>query len=215
MRSCLCAVMITAVMMLAGCSTLEVVPLPVESGVIDPAARSLTLSREGITLTAAYEPIDLYSRALTGVVTAFRVTVVNRTTAELSVDHESFLLLDDGNRQYHPLLPATVKEILTRDSYYLIPYPYVGFYYLEDYEKSKFVTQESSNIPYYFEVQPHELFAKAFPAGPIVPGAEVTGLIYFAIDPAQRTGMKLLFNRKGEPRTAASPFMALPFQIRK
>lgn len=215
MRSFVLLATVVVGMMLSGCSTLEVVPVPVESGVIDPAARSMTLSRDGITVTAAYEPIDLYSRTLTGVIAPFRVTVLNRTGSELPVDHESFLLLDEKNRQYHPLLPAKVKEMMTRDSYYLIPYPYVGFYYLEDYERSKFVTQESSNIPYYYEVNPHEIFARAFPPGPIVPDAQVSGLVYFAMDPAQHTGVRLLFSRKGEPRNAASPFLAIPFQIKK
>lgn len=200
---------------LAGCSSIQVVPAPVASGVIDPEGRSLTLSRDGITLTAAYEPIDLYSRTLSGVVSAFRVTLENRTESELQIDHESFLLLDGSNRQYHPLLPAQVKEMMTRDSYYLIPYPYVGFYYLEDYEKSRFITREGSSIPYYYEVNPHEIHSRAFQYTSIVPGAGSSGLVYFAVDPAQHSELRLLFFRKGHARSISSAFLTVPFLIKK
>lgn len=215
MRTLAVVSVLVSSLLLGGCSTLQVIPVPVESGTIDQATRSLTITRDGITLTASYEPLEQNSPSLGGMVGSFLVTVKNATESELMVDVDSFLLIDDAGKQYHPLLPAQVKEILTRDSYYLIPYPYVGFYYLEDYERSRFVTRESSSIPYYFEVNPSVVFARSFSYGAVIPGAEVTGLVHFAISPERHKGMRLLFFKKGMPRSVSSPFIALPFSVAK
>jgi hypothetical protein len=199
---------------LSGCAGFKVVPQPVESGTIDLKENSVKVSQKGIAVTAAYEPIELYSQNLTGYVAAFRVTVDNGTASELIMEPDSFMLLDDQNRQYFALMPAKVKELLTKDTYYLIPYPYVGFYYLEDYEKSSFVSRQSSSMPYYYEVHPEELFSKAFSLGPIIPNANVTGLVYFKIDPAEHKQLKLLIYKKGTPKTAPADF-TIPFSIQK
>jgi hypothetical protein len=199
---------------LSGCGGFKVVPQPVESGIIDTKENSVKVSKQQVSVTAGYEPIELYSQNLTGYVAAFRISVENGTENELVIEPDSFVLLDEQNRQYIALMPAKVKEILTKDSYYLIPYPYVGFYYLEDYEKSSFVSKQSSSMPYYYEVHPEELFAKAFSLGTIIPNASVNGLVYFKIDPAEHKQLKLLIYKKGTPKTAPADFM-IPFAIQK
>jgi len=199
---------------LSGCGGFKVVPQPVESGVIDVKENSVKVIRQNVAVTAVYEPIELYSQNLTGYVAAFRVSIDNGTDTELIIEPDSFMLLDDQNQQYFALMPAKVKEILTKDSYYLIPYPYVGFYYLEDYEKSTMVSTQSSSLPYYYEVHPEELFAKAFSLGTIIPHASVSGLVYFKIDPAEHKQMKLLVYKKGTPKSAPADFM-IPFAVQK
>ena len=111
-------------------------------------------------------------------------------------------------------MPAKVKELLTKDTFYLIPYPYVGFYYLEDYEKSTYTNRQSSNFPYYYEVHPEEIFSKAFALGPIIPQANVTGLVYFKLDPAEHKQLKLQVYKKGTPKTAPADF-TIPFAVQK
>lgn len=201
-------------MLMTACSTLKIVPLAIDNATIDTKENSLKVASAGVSVTAAHEPIELYSQNLVGYVTAFRVTVGNDTEGEVAVEQDSFILLDEQNHQYFSLMPAKVKEILSKDSYYLIPYPYVGFYYLEDYEKSNFINRQSSNLPYYYEVHPQEIFSKAFPLGQILPNAKVTGLVYFNIDPAQHTKLKLYFYKKGTPKTAP-PDTVLPFSVQK
>jgi hypothetical protein len=199
---------------LSGCGGFKVVPQPFESGIVDVKDNSVKVSRQNVTVTANYEPIELYSQNLTGLVAAFRVGVENGTDSELIIEPDSFMLLDDQNRQYIALMPAKVKEILTKDTYYLIPYPYVGFYYLEDYAKSTIVSTQSSSLPYYYEVHPEELFVKAFSLGTIIPNASVSGLVYFKIDPAEHKQMKLLVYKKGTPKSSPADFI-IPFAIQK
>ena len=207
-------VIILLMVSLAGCGGFKVIPQPIESGVIDAKENSVKVTKKNVSVTATYEPIELYSQNLTGYVAAFRVGIDNGTDTELTIEPDSFLLQDEQNRQYFALMPAKVKEILTKDTYYLIPYPYVGFYYLEDYEKASFVSKQSSSLPYYYEVHPEELFTKAFSLGTIIPQASVTGLVYFKIDPAEHKQLKLLIYKKGTPKSAPADF-TIPFTVQK
>ncbi|QSV47440.1 hypothetical protein JZM60_13985 [Geobacter benzoatilyticus] len=202
-----------AVLFISGCS-LKVVPQQVSQGVIDPADNSQTVTRDGIAVKVANSDREMYSYNLDGTVTAFDVTIHNQTRQEISFGTDSFVLLDDQNRQYLPLTPERVKEIVSRDSYYLIPYPYVGFYYLEDYERTSSYTDTGSQLPYYYEVYPQDIYTRALNASAIIPGAKAEGLVYFRIDLASTKEMKLLVFRKGTPKSAAPDF-TFPFLISK
>jgi len=196
---------------LAGCSV-KVVPLPVESGTINPD-QSLTVAKQGITITAASTDPLLYSYNLETPVAAFGVTIANDTDSELAFNIDSFLLTDNEGTQYTPLTPEKVKEMISRDSYYLIPYPYVGFYYLEDYEKASADAAFLSQQPYFYEVYPQDIFTKALTGTTIIPKARVHGLLYFKLDMPSRKNVNLLFYRTGTSRSA-SPDFVFPFAVK-
>ncbi|MBT1074476.1 hypothetical protein [Geobacter grbiciae] len=198
---------------LAGCS-LKVIPQQVPQGVINTADNSQTITNDGIAITAANSAREMVSYNLDGAVTAFDVSIHNRTDREVGFGVDSFVLLDDQNRQHLPLTPERVKEIVSRDSYYLIPYPYVGFYYLEDYERTSSYTETGSQLPYYYEVFPQDIFTRALNAATVIPGATAEGLVYFRIDLAAIKGMKLLVFRKGASKSAPPDF-TFPFVISK
>jgi hypothetical protein len=198
---------------LTGCS-LKVIPEQVGSGIINPADNSQAISKDGISITTKSVDMDLRSYNLEGTVSAFSVMIDNQTTGEVSLGLDSFALLDNENRQYLPLTPERVKEIISRDSYYLIPYPYVGFYYLEDYEKSSFYNTFNPQAPYYYEVYPQAIFTRALSSDSIIPKAKVAGLIYFKIDLTTVRNVKLLVYKKGTSRSAPPDF-TFPFKIDK
>lgn len=202
-----------AVLVLSGCS-LKVVPQQVPQGVIDPTDNSQTVTRDGIAVKVANSDREMNSYNLDGTVTAFDVAIHNQTDHEIGFATDSFVLLDGQNRQYLPLTPERVKEILSRDSYYLIPYPYVGFYYLEDYERTSAYNATGSQLPYYYEVYPQDIYTRALNASAIIPGATAEGLVYFRIDLAATKEMKLLVFRKGSSKSS-SPDFTFPFLISK
>ncbi len=204
---------ICAVLFLSGCS-LKVVPQQVSQGVINPADNSQTVTKEGIAVKVANSDREMYSYNLDGTVTAFDVTIHNQTRQEISFGTDAFVLLDDQNRQYLPLTPERVKEIVSRDSYYLIPYPYVGFYYLEDYERTSSYNATGSQLPYYYEVYPQDIYTRALNASAIIPGATAEGLVYFRIDLSATKEMKLLVFRKGTSKSSPPDF-TFPFLISK
>jgi hypothetical protein len=198
---------------LAGCS-LKVVPQPVASGQINPKDNSLTVSKGGITVTAKNDDREMMNYNLNGTVTSFHVTLENGTESELSVPRDGFLLVDDTNRQYFPITPEKLREMVTKDSYYLIPYPYVGFYYMEDYERMYSNAATGSQQPYFYEVYPQDIYTNAFPEGTIIPKSSVSGQVYFKADLASMKGMKLLIYLKGTAKSS-EPDFTFPFAVQK
>lgn len=199
---------------IVGCSSLKVIPEAVQGGVINGKENSLTLTKNGITVTVASSDMEIASYNLDGTVASFFVVVNNQTDSELLISNDSFLLIDDNDRQYFPLTPEKVKEIIARDTYYLIPYPYVGFYYLEDYQKSAFYNRFTSDRPYYYEVYPQDIYTKSIPTGSIIPKARVAGLVYFRIDLTDKKGVNLKLYNKDTPKSAQADFV-FPFKIVK
>jgi len=202
-----------ASLFLTGCS-LKVVPQQVPQGVINPADNSQTVTKDGIAVKVANSDREMVSYNLDGTVTAFDVTIHNQTEREVGFGVDSFVLLDDQNRQHLPLTPERVKEIVSRDSYYLIPYPYVGFYYLEDYERTSYYTETGSQLPYYYEVYPQDIYTRALDAATVIPGAKAEGLVYFRIDLAATKEMRLLVFRKGASKSSPPDF-TFPFTVSK
>ena len=205
--------LLCAVLSLAGCGSLKVVPDATAPGMVS-ADNSLSVSRDGVAMTVKHADVNMFSANLEGMVAAFSVQVENQTDGEITFAQDSFLLLDNDNRQYAPLTPEKVREIVTRDTYYLIPYPYVGFYYLEDYQKTSFYNRFNTREPYFYELYPQDIFTKGFPAGAIIPKAKVAGLIYFKIDLSDKKGVKLLAYRNKNAKSTAPDF-EFPFSIRK
>lgn len=212
LRQIIVGIMLSAIV-LAGCA-IKVVPEPAGNGIIDPARNSLTISNESIRISVANSSPDMADYNLEGGVASFALEIENKGNTEIAFDKDSFILLDNEGRQYYALTPEKLKEILSKDLYYLIPYPYVGFYYLEDYEKAAFRNQQSSNMPYYYEAYPQDIYTKALHAGMIIPGAKVNGLVYFRIDLAQVKGVKLYIFKK-ETSKSAQPDFVFPFRIVK
>jgi hypothetical protein len=199
---------------MAGCASLKVIPEPVQNGIVNEKENSLTITKDNISVTARSGDIEIVSYNLEGNVSSFFVIVDNQTNNELAISSDSFLLIDNDGRQYFPLTPEKVKEIIARDTYYLIPYPYVGFYYLEDYEKSSFYNRMTSDRPYFYEVYPQDIYTKSIPTGSIIPKAKVAGLVYFRIDLEGKKGVSLKLFKKDTPKSSTADFV-FPFKIVK
>lgn len=206
--------LLMSLLVLSGCASLKVVPEPVKNGTVNEKDNSLTITKDNISVTVRSGDVDIASYNLEGNVSSFFVMVDNQTDAELALGNDSFLLLDNDGRQYYPLTPEKVKEILARDTYYLLPYPYAGFYYLEDYQKSAFDNRFTSDRPYFYEVYPQDIYTKAIPTGSIIPRAKVAGLVYFRIDLEGKTGVTLHLYKKETLKSSSADFV-FPFKILK
>lgn len=207
-------VLLLSVLFFAGCASVKFIPEPVTGGTINEKDNSQSLSRDQITITARSGESQTLAYNLDEPVSSFFVVVENQTDSEVAVESDSFLLVDNDGRQYFPLTPEKLKEIISRNTYYLMPYPYIGFYYLEDYEKSAFYNKFNSDRPYYYEVYPQDIYTKALPTGTVIPNARIAGLVYFRIDIQNKKGVTLLFYKKGSPKSAPADF-AFPFKIVK
>jgi hypothetical protein len=200
--------------LLAGCSSIKVVPEQVANGQINIADNSQTVTSHNIEVTARLDESGINSYNLEESVTAFHISIKNSTDAAISFADDSYLLIDENGLQYSLLTPENIRTMLKKDSYYLVPYPYVGFYYLEDFEKSNTYNRFTSALPYYYDLYPQDIFAKALSATTIIPGMKIEGLSYFKIDPAAHQHVTLLIYRKGASKSSAPEF-SFPFKIVK
>lgn len=207
-------VVLSFVMLINGCSSLKIVPEQTPGSRIDLSANSQTIIKDGTEITVRFDESGINSYNLDSTVSSFLLTIKNGSAGEVAFSEDGFVLVDEKGLQYSLLTPEQVRDMLKKDSYYLMPYPYVGFYYLEDYQKTSFYNRSNSSLPYYYELYPQDIFSKALPMTSIIPGMKIEGLAYFKIDPADHQKLKLLVFRKGASKSSPPDF-SFPFTIVK
>jgi hypothetical protein len=206
----LCLLLVT---LLSGCAV-KIVPDQSAAGVINQKENSITLAKESIVMTVSPADTDMINYNLEGMVASFNVDIQNTGESEVVFDNESFILLDADKRQYYQLTAEKIRQMLAKDTYYLLPYPYVGFYYLEDYEQASFKNSTNSNLPYYFEMRPQDIFTKSLPIEPLIPKASTKGLVYFHADVTTMKAFSILAFKKGASKKGAPDFI-FPFRVEK
>lgn len=200
--------------LVSGCSAVKVIPEQVANGLINSVEKSQTVTDNGTEVSVRVDESAINAYNLDSTVTSFLISIKNNSGNEIAFSEDSFVLVDENELQYSLLTPDKVRDMLKKDSYYLMPYPYVGFYYLEDYQKTNFYNRFNSSLPYYYELYPQDIFSKALPMTSIVPGMKIEGLTYFRIDPAAHQKIKLLIFRKGASKSSPPDF-TFPFKIVK
>lgn len=198
----------------AGCSSVKVLPEQTTNGHINSSDNSQMITSKNIEITARLDESGINSYNLEETVSAFHITVKNGSDSEISFGDDSYLIVDETGLQYSMLTPEKVRTMLKKDSYYLVPYPYVGFYYLEDYEKTNSYNRFTSALPYYYDLYPQDIFTKALSAETVIPGMKIEGLTYFKIDPSLHQRITLLIYRKGASKSLPPEF-SFPFKIAK
>lgn len=197
-----------------GCASVKIVPEQTPGGVVNLKDNSQTIVKDNLVVTISPDEADLVNYNLEGMVASFNVEIQNIGEKEAVFDKDSFVLVDSDQRQYYALTPEKIKEMMAKDTYYLLPYPYVGFYYLEDYELAQFRNSTNSNLPYYFELRPQDIYSRALPLEPIIPKAKTRGLIYFHVDLNSLSAFNLNLYKKGTSKSA-QPDFKFPYKVIK
>lgn len=182
---------VLSLLFLTACSA-TVVPVNSPTGTIDLEEKSITESREGVSFTVKLDALSLSPYEMVDNITSFYVSIHNQTDKEVSFPSQAFLLKDGNDRQYRSITPERVREIVSKDTVYLIPYPYVGYYYLEDQAKVSNNDTFSSSLPFYAEYHPQDIFTQALTDQPILGGSKVSGLIYFIANLERTSSAELL-----------------------
>jgi len=200
--------------LLSGCASVKAIPEQVPGGVINNKDNSQTITRDNLVVTVAVADTDMVNYNIDAMIASFNVEIRNNGKSEVLFNKESFVLTDSNQRQYYPLTPDKIKEMLAKDTYYLLPYPYVGFYYLEDYELAQFKNSTSTNLPYYFELHPQDIYTRALPFEPIIPKAGIRGLIYFQADIPSLSSFTVNVYKNDNSKSAPPDFI-FPFKVMK
>ena len=207
--ACLCF----CVLFVVGCGV-KVVPKPTASAILDPATNALSWTTSGVALSVKMVDQDVARTQMIDRVASFSVTAANLTGKELTLPLSSYLLIDDQGNQVRPITPEELLRIVSRDSFYLIPYPYFGYYYLEDRAKLRSFNTMTSPLPYFPETHPQAILTEAVPTGAIVPGAKISGLVYFLIDVEKKRHVEFRAYLPGGD-TSAAPDFSFSFSVEK
>lgn len=202
-----------AALLLCGCSV-AFVPRPTPAGTIDHKTNALSEQGAGVRITVRVVNTDIAPYQVENPLSALHVTIQNLSAQQVSYPLASFVLIDGGGNQYHPIAPAEIQTMVSRNSTYLIPYPYVGYYYLQDKEQSSFSNTFNSSLPYYAQNHPQDIVLQALPEDFILPGAKVSGLVYFPLDLSRVKSFQLQVFRPGST-TTGPPAFRFPFSVEK
>jgi hypothetical protein len=191
----------------------KIMPVPTATALLNPADQSLTETRDGVAVSVRIDQQSVQPYQLTDNLTSFQITIDNRSAQQVTFPHDAFLLRAGDGQQYRSITPERVREIVSKDTVYLIPHPYVGYYYLQDQERFGFENTMTSSLPYYAEYHPQEIFTRALPVGAVLPQAKVAGVIYFVADLSRMPGFELqLF---ADAQMQGSPLYRFPFAVEK
>lgn len=195
------------VLVILGCCSacsVKIVPQPTATALLDPAGNSLTETHDGIAVTARLDQMSLQPYQLVDNLATFYLVIDNQTAQQVTLPVEGVVLKDAEGRQYRSITPERVRELVSKDTVYLIPYPYVGYYYLEDQKQWESTQAMASSLPFYAEYHPQDIFTRALPSGPVLPKAKVAGVVYFIAELTRTNGFELLIypssQAQGEPR---------------
>lgn len=202
---------ITSLLLCTACSA-SVSPVATATGTINQEDNSITEVRDNIGFTVKLDELSVAPYQMVDNIVSFHVVVDNRSDSQVSYPPQNFLLKDGDNRQYRTISPERVREIVSKDTVYLIPYPYVGYYYLEDQMSAAHDQAFSSSMPFYAEYHPQDIFTRALTAEPILKNSKVEGVVYFIADLERTDSAELLvFPDEG---LSGAPLASFPFAIK-
>ena len=202
-------VILSIALVVTGCGA-KIIPQQVSGGTIDLEAGSQTISRNDVIISAKVQDLQYAPYRQVDNIVSFFLNVANNTTKPWKFPFEKLLLVANDGRQHTAISPTQVKEIVSRDLPYMVPYPYVGYYYLEDAQKGSYFNSFTSDLPYYAANNPQDIFTQALPEDAIQPGNRIEGLIYFVADLESMTSFKL-----SVPLPLSEQALVYPFAVEK
>lgn len=196
-----------AVLVVSGCA----------GGLVPDASRNVTLAPDGRSIVQTDKDWQLkaaiYQEAVLSTgsdsMMSFLVTAKNKSLSPAKTSRDGFYLLVNGDVQKRPVAPETVREITLSTHQFLLPYPYVGYYYRND-----------TSYPSILNVSPdalvessQEILLTAFPSGDVLPGTVVEGLLYFPTAGISLQSAELIYLPEGT--TFESTPFRFPFVVAK
>lgn len=189
----LVAVSLCALLLLCGCGGVKIVPQGGAGSQVNLVEGSITQVKNGLSLSVRVQDLEVRPYQRVDNLVSFHVSVVNGGERDQSLSLGRFFLVDETGRQATPVTPAKVQEMIARDSFYLIPYPYVGYYYLQDAVRVSRAAEFDSSLPYFPARFPQTLHTEALPEAILLPGSRVSGLLYFVADLARMKSFELRY----------------------
>ncbi|MCX7771038.1 MAG: hypothetical protein N2202_08160 [Proteobacteria bacterium] len=153
-------------------------PVVTSDVTLDKEKNALLSTKENITVTVQIAPQSYSFYGMEDTFAIFYVTIENGRDKEIYINPEDFVLFDDKMHQVNVIKVEDVAKIVEQNLFYLIPYPYIGYYSESlNYYEGRYLYNPSA--PHIYPVSPREIYLDALPWGKIMPKAHVKGKIYF------------------------------------
>lgn len=205
MKSRLMFVIFT-LLLLSGCGV-QVVPRNTAQMSIEADKETVTATKNGLTVSAKLQDLDFGPYTGVNNITAFYVRIANNSNQERMIPLSAFLLFDQDKGLYRPLESDRVTALTRQEATYLIPYPYVGFYYLQDSTDFDYATQSASSLNYSPKsTMTNSAASYALPVGSLPPGANISGMLFFNIDLYEKKSVDLTLQLPGEENIGETNF---------
>lgn len=196
------------VLLLSGCGV-QVVPRTSAQISLGADKETVVATENGLTLSAKVQDLDFGPYTGENNITAFYVKIANNSKEERSVPLAAFMLFDQDRKVYRPLESDRVTALTRQEENYLIPYPYVGFYYLQDSTDFDYSTQSASSLAYSPQRTSGSVETYALPVGSIPSGAHIAGLLFFNIDLYEKKFVDLTLQLPGDGNVPETNFSFL------
>lgn len=206
-------ILVVLILLLCSACSVSVSPIATPTGTINSQDNSLTEEHNGVSFTVRLDELSVAPYQMVDNIASFHVAIDNKTAQPVSFPSRAFLLKDGDGQIYRSVTPERVRDIVSKDSVYLIPYPYVGYYYLEDQARVAYEDTFSSSLPFYAEYHPQDIFTRALTEEPILRNSKVSGVIYFLTDLERKNYVELLVFPNQE--ASGEPLLKFPFAIEK
>lgn len=177
--------------LVAGCGGITIIPRPDAQGQINAQDLSITQTSEQVSVTAKVMDLEVRPYQMEQNICSFMLLVRNDRDKKIYLPAERFILSDSKGNQYRPVSPEKIREIVADLDPYLIPYPYVGYYYEGDAERARIRNEFNSEVTYFPTKNPQNIALEALPDGKVEPGKQISGLIYFLADLRTMEGFTL------------------------
>ena len=200
--------------LLAGCGGIAVIPSPGSSGQINAQDLSITQVNEQVTVSAKVLDLEVRPYQMEQNICSFMLTVKNERDQKIYLPAERFILSDSKGNQYRPVSPEKIREIVADHDPYLIPYPYVGYYYEGDVERARIRNEFNSEVTYFPTKDPRNIALEALPDGKVEAHKQISGAIYFLADLRTMQGFSLEGSAVLSKGVKSSDFI-FPFSVVK
>jgi hypothetical protein len=179
----------------------SLIPVSVPEGIADVKAGSLTLTKEGVTISVyadawRYDPMDVGS-----VFTPFLIAVSNNTGEDIAIGENSIFMYDENNVQYG-VVPAESVDRATVQTYAYPPMVFWGGGY---YEREHWGLGWSPIYPY--NRNGSDVVPLAFHFGPITAGARIHGFVYLQRLSSATGGVRVVIT----PQTVTGQALSFTF----
>ena len=195
-------------LLLSGCGV-QVIPRTSAQISLGADKETVTATENGLTLSAKVQDLDFGPYTGENNITAFYVKIINNGQEERSVPLAAFMLFDQDRKVYRPLESDRVTALTRQEANYLVPYPFVGFYYLQDSTDFDYEMQSASDLAYSPQKTAVSVETYALPVGAIPAGAHIAGMLFFNIDLYEKKFVDLTLQLQGEGNVPETKFSIL------